>query len=150
MWLNPQNQLSQLQSKLAWDFKGFLPNRSQMAVHFKMYLFKNLSKLFLRLTGMLLGGYAIMLIRGPQQNQPTHPNKTVVVFLIFGDKQAETLIFPFTPILSQNLDTSLSQNASCPYWSARSPQGRALKHRICLRKRQHVAFALQALRGYFT
>lgn len=99
---------------------------------------------------MLLGGYAIMLIRGPQQNQPTHPNKTVVVFLIFGDKQAETLIFPFTPILSQNLDTSLSQNASCPYWSARSPQGRALKHRICLRKRQHVAFALQALRGYFT
>lgn len=99
---------------------------------------------------MLLGGYAIMLIRGPQQNQPTHPNKTVVVFLIFGEKQAETLIFPFTPILSQNLDTSLSQNASCPCWSDRSPQGRALKHRICLRKRQNVAFALQALHGYFT
>lgn len=53
---------------------------------------------------MLLGGYAIILIRGPQQNQLTHPNKTVVALLIFVDKQAEVLIFPFTPFLSQNVD----------------------------------------------
>lgn len=76
-------------------------------MHFKMYLFKHLSKLF-KVNRNTWGGYAIMLIRGPQQNQLTHPNKTVVALLNFGNKQAEVLIFPFTPILSQNLDTSLS------------------------------------------
>lgn len=51
-----------------------------------------------------------MLIRGHNKiNLPT-PKKTIVALLIFRDWEAEVLVFPFTPIFPENLDTKLSHH----------------------------------------
>lgn len=87
---------------------------------------------------MLLGGYAIMLIRGPQQNQLSHPNKTVVATLIFGDKKAESFALPLDPhfISIWPQASPRAQAPSCTYWSICSLQRGTLKGHICQRKRQ--------------